>query len=96
MPSGSKADSSTPPRTASTGIWTTARANKAAIIFEGEPGDVRTITYRQLHQEVCRFANALAELGLGKGDRVGHLHADGAGGGGRHARPAPGWGSSIR
>ena len=46
------------------------RANKAAIIFEGEPGDVRTITYRQLHQEVCRFANGLAELGLVKGDRV--------------------------
>ena len=49
---------------------TTARANKAAIIFEGEPGDVRTITYRQLHREVCQFANALAELGLDKGDRV--------------------------
>ena len=49
---------------------TTARANKAAIIFEGEPGDIRTITYRQLHQEVCQFANALAELGLDKGDRV--------------------------
>jgi acetyl-CoA synthetase len=46
------------------------RANKAAIIFEGEPGDVRTITYRQLHQEVCRMANALTGLGLKKGDRV--------------------------
>jgi acetyl-CoA synthetase len=46
------------------------RANKAAIIFEGEPGDVRTITYRQLHQEVCRMANALTGLGLTKGDRV--------------------------
>jgi acetyl-CoA synthetase len=49
---------------------TSGRANKAAIIFEGEPGDVRTITYRQLHQEVCRMANALAGLGLRKGDRV--------------------------
>ncbi len=49
---------------------TDGRANKAAIIFEGEPGDVRTITYRQLHQEVCRMANALAGLGLRKGDRV--------------------------
>src|SRR6185312_1616060 len=48
----------------------TARANKAAILFEGEPGDVRTITYRQLHQQVCQFANALAGLGLGKGDRA--------------------------
>jgi acetyl-CoA synthetase len=49
---------------------TTARANKAAIIFEGEPGDVRTITYRQLHMDVCRMANALTELGLKHGDRV--------------------------
>jgi len=47
-----------------------ARANQAAIIFEGEPGDVRTITYRQLHREVCRFANGLKSLGLGRGDRV--------------------------
>ena len=46
------------------------RANKAAIIFEGEPGDVRTLTYRQLHYEVCRMANALARLGLKAGDRV--------------------------
>jgi len=47
-----------------------ARANKAAIIFEGEPGDVRTLTYRQLHQEVCKMAHGLTELGLVKGDRV--------------------------
>ena len=46
------------------------RANKAAIIFEGEPGDVRTLTYRQLHQEVCKFAQAMEGLGLVKGDRV--------------------------
>jgi acetyl-CoA synthetase len=49
---------------------TSGKANKAAIIFEGEPGDVRTITYRQLHGEVCRMANALTGLGLAKGDRV--------------------------
>jgi acetyl-CoA synthetase len=48
----------------------TDRANKAAIIFEGEPGDVRTLTYRQLHQEVCRMANALAAMGLARGDRA--------------------------
>ena len=48
----------------------TARANKAAIIFEGEPGDTRTITYAQLHREVCRFANVLQSLGLKKGDRA--------------------------
>src|SRR5258707_5406717 len=35
------------------------RRNKAAIIWEGEPGDKRTLTYQQLHREVCRFANVL-------------------------------------
>jgi acetyl-CoA synthetase len=48
----------------------THRANKAAIIFEGEPGDVRTLTYRQLHHEVCKFSNVLESLGLRKGDRA--------------------------
>src|ERR1051325_10098159 len=35
------------------------RRNKAAIIWEGEPGEKRTLTYQQLHREVCRFANVL-------------------------------------
>ncbi len=48
----------------------TARANKAALIWEGEPGDVRVLTYRMLHQEVCKFANVLKKLGVGKGDVV--------------------------
>jgi acetyl-CoA synthetase len=48
----------------------THRENKAAIIFEGEPGDVRTLTYKQLHREVCKFANVLESLGLRKGDRA--------------------------
>ncbi len=48
----------------------TARKNKAAIIWEGEPGDQRTFTYQQLHREVCRFANGLKSLGVEKGDRV--------------------------
>src|SRR5204862_7596655 len=47
-----------------------SRRNKAAIIWEGEPGDSRTLTYQQLHREVCRFANALKSLGVKKGDRV--------------------------
>ena len=47
-----------------------ARRNQAAIIFEGEPGDVRVITYQQLHDEVCRFANALKAEGVKIGDRV--------------------------
>jgi acetyl-CoA synthetase len=46
------------------------RRNKAALIWEGEPGDVRTYTYAQLHEEVCKFANVLKGLGVGKGDRV--------------------------
>ncbi len=50
---------------------TTANKNKAAIIWEGEPGDSRTITYAQLHREVCQFANALKQLGVKKGDTVG-------------------------
>jgi acetyl-CoA synthetase len=47
-----------------------ARRNKAAIIWEGETGETRTLTYQQLHREVCRFANVLKKLGLGKGDRA--------------------------
>ena len=49
---------------------TGARRNKAAIVFEGEPGDVRVLTYQQLHREVCRFSNVLLKLGVLKGDRV--------------------------
>ncbi|MBX7157287.1 MAG: acetate--CoA ligase [Verrucomicrobiae bacterium] len=46
------------------------RRNKAAIIFEGEPGDSQTLTYQQLHREVCRFANVLKKHGIKTGDRV--------------------------
>ena len=49
----------------------TWRKNKAALIWEGENGDSRTLTYSQLHREVCQFANALKQLGVTKGDRVG-------------------------
>ena len=45
-------------------------ADKVAIVFEGEPGDVRKLTYGQLHAEVCRCANALKARGIGRGDRV--------------------------
>ena len=50
---------------------TTWRRNKAALIWEGEPGDSCTLTYAQLHREVCQFANVLKQLGVKKGDRVG-------------------------
>ncbi|MDB6035648.1 MAG: acetyl-coenzyme synthetase [Verrucomicrobiales bacterium] len=54
----------------------TANANKAAIIWEGEPatdgrpGEERVLTYKQLHREVCRFANVLKRNGIKKGDRI--------------------------
>ncbi len=46
------------------------RGDRAALIWEGEPGDTRTYTYAELHEEVCRFANALKALGVSRGDRV--------------------------
>ena len=46
------------------------RGEKIAYYFEGEPGDRRTITYRELLDDVCRFANGLRKLGIRKGDRV--------------------------
>jgi len=46
------------------------RGHKTAVIFEGEPGDVRRLSYRELHADVCRFANALKASGIAKGDRV--------------------------
>lgn len=46
------------------------RRNKAALIWEGEPGDRRTLTYHQLHREVCIFANILKRNGVKSGDRV--------------------------
>jgi len=48
----------------------TWRKNKAAIIWEGDVGDTRVLTYQQLHREVCRFSNVLKKIGIKKGDRV--------------------------
>jgi len=47
------------------------RRNKAALIWEGEPGDSRVLTYWDLFREVQKFANVLKSLGVGRGDRVG-------------------------
>ena len=47
-----------------------ARSNKVALLWEGEPGEVRRVTYHELHEQVQRFANALKSLGIKKGDRV--------------------------
>ena len=48
-----------------------SRGDKIAILWEGdEPGDTRTLTYRELHEQVCKTANALRELGLKKGERA--------------------------
>jgi len=49
------------------GTW---RKNKAALIWEGDIGDSRILTYQQLFWEVCRFANTLRKFGVKKGDRV--------------------------
>src|SRR5215467_1879480 len=49
---------------------TTARKNKVAILWEGEPGEVRAISYQMLHYEVGRFANVLRTLGIQKGERA--------------------------
>jgi len=46
------------------------RGHKTAVIFEGEPGDVRHLSYRELHAQVCLFANALKAHGVRRGDRV--------------------------
>ena len=46
------------------------RRNKAAIIWEGENGDERVLTYQDLHRDVCKFANVLKSLGVKRGDRV--------------------------
>ena len=48
----------------------TWRKNKAALIWEGDIGDSKTLTYQQLYHEVCRFANVLKKHGIEKGDRV--------------------------
>ncbi len=48
----------------------TAKKNKVALIWEGEPGDTRKYTYQQLYEEVCKFANVLKKKGVKKGDRV--------------------------
>ena len=51
-------------------VHLTERGHKTAIVFVGEPGDTRRLSYRELHAEVCRFANALSARGVKSGDRV--------------------------
>ena len=51
-------------------VHLTERGHKTALVFEGEPGDSRRLSYRELHAEVCRAANALRALGVRSGDRV--------------------------
>jgi acetyl-CoA synthetase len=46
------------------------RGDKVALLWEGEPGDTRRLTYRELHAEVCRFSNVLLSQGIQSGDRV--------------------------
>ena len=70
-PRGSPTASSTSPTTASTGTSRPATATRWRIHFVGEPdGDTRDITYAELHEQVQKAANALQDLGVGKGDTV--------------------------
>ena len=48
------------------------KGNKVAFYWEGEPGDKKAFTYKELLDEVCRFSNALKSLGVKKGDRIAH------------------------
>src|SRR3954447_7566756 len=49
---------------------TAGLGNRTAILWEGEPGDTRKLTYAELHREVCKFANVLKQMGIESGDRV--------------------------
>ncbi len=51
-------------------VHLSANGDRTALIFEGEPGDIRRLTYRELHEQVCRFANVLKAEGVSRGDRV--------------------------
>ena len=66
---GSPTANSTFPGTAWTCTWRSA-ATRPPLTFVGEPGDVRHVSYRELHADVCRFANALSAQGVKTGDRV--------------------------
>ena len=57
-----------------------ARGDQPALIWESNtPGEDKVLTYRELHAEVCKFANVLKSYGIGKGDPGDHLPAHGAG-----------------
>ena len=92
---GLSAASSTFRKIVSIGILTGRRRNKAAIIWEGEPGDKRTLTYQQLHREVCRFANVLKRNKIRQRRSRHHLYADNSGGGDRHARLCAHWRGAL-
>ena len=63
------------------GTSAATRRNKAALIWEGEPGDTRTLTYWDLYREVSKFANVLKSLGVARGDRPAWLTYRRSGGG---------------
>ena len=67
---GSSAEKSIFPKIASIDILPRTAGTRRRLLWEGEPGERRTLTYQQLHREVCRFANVLKRNKIGKGDRV--------------------------
>ena len=86
--SGSSAGSSTHRTTASTGT-STSNGDRVAYHWIGEPGEKRTITYADLHEEVCKLANALKDLGVAQGRSRRDLSADDPRAAGRDARLRP-------
>ena len=74
------------------------RGDQIAILWEpDDPNeDAKTLTYKELHEAVCRLANALKEKKIKKGDIVTILYADGARGGDRHARLRAYWRDAFR
>lgn len=73
---------------------TTPRRNKAAIIWEGEPGDSRTLTYAQLHREVCQCANVMKQLGVKKRGCCCYLYAHDSRSCDRHVSLCQNWGGA--
>ena len=86
---GSSAASSTSRTTASTAIVTTWRKNKAALIWEGEPGEIRTLTYQQLHLRSLEVRQRAEIAGRQEGRSRRHLHGHDAGTGHCAARLRP-------
>ena len=73
------------------GVW----RDKVALLWEGEPGEVRRLTFGELHERVQRFANVLKSLGVKKGERGGGVYGDVPGAGDCGAGLRANWGGAF-